>query len=108
VVLDVRFQDHPIFGVAAELGRRLPLAIPMHERLLVAVAHSRAVVPVSAKTGSGAETAKVCKESSAAVPVVSPATSASRSDGRVRAQEGYCMIGPIRIAEAPLLFRAST
>jgi hypothetical protein len=32
----------------AEKRRRLPLAIPMHERLLVAVAHSRAAVPVSA------------------------------------------------------------
>jgi len=28
-------------------GRRLPLAIPMNERLLVAVAHSKAAVPVS-------------------------------------------------------------
>ena len=30
-------------------GRRLPLAIPLNERLLVAVAHSKAAVPVSAK-----------------------------------------------------------
>jgi hypothetical protein len=47
-------QSYVRFGAAARprstaiMGRRLPLAIPMHERLLVAVAHSRAAVPDSA------------------------------------------------------------
>src|SRR5271166_44242 len=33
------------------LGRRLPLAIPMNERLLVAVAQSKAAVPLTASSG---------------------------------------------------------
>jgi hypothetical protein len=46
--VEVRFRDHPIGGLAADLGRRLPLAIPMNDRPLAAVTHSRAAVPVSA------------------------------------------------------------
>jgi MobA/MobL family len=48
--MNVRFWNHPMGGVAAEVGRRLPLAIPLNELLLVAVARSRAAVPVSASS----------------------------------------------------------
>ena len=42
--------DYTWPGWTAASGRRLPLANPMHERLLVAVVLSRAAVPVSASS----------------------------------------------------------
>jgi hypothetical protein len=42
--LSVRFPGYPIGTLATELGQPPPLAIPKNERLLVAVAHSKAAV----------------------------------------------------------------
>jgi hypothetical protein len=59
--------DHPTVA----LGRQEPLAIPINERLLVAVAHSKAAVPLTAKTG----------HQHRCIPRVSPGATQSSTDG---------------------------